>query len=438
MTPKETLKKALEVGKEYFGLEFGIVSHIVGDDYTVEVQSSPAGTLYDSQHFQLGSTYCNNTLELNSVFAITDVTKSKYIGHPCHKEFALVSYIGVPIKVNSHVYGTINFSSPNPRQLEYDKIDDEFMKLLGRWAGSFLERQFVLDELSLTKKRFENIFENNASGILVVDKSSRILMVNKRFCEIIKYSKSELLDQNARIIHTDELSYETIKKSLLNMENKSNIRIEYHLKRKDNQQIWCEFLGSPIDLTENESGTVWSILDITSEKTLQKKLEQQAITDYMTNLYNRRYFTDRLVEELSRVKRNKKNTTSLMMFDLDKFKQINDTYGHLSGDEVIKKFAEILKRNLRNSDISARIGGEEFAVILPDTDIKSAEILANRIKKDVCAKKVDAYGSKISFTISIGLTALIYDDISSDTALARVDKALYTAKENGRNRVEKK
>ena len=140
ISPKETLREALMIGKEYFGLEFGIVSHIVGEEYRVEVQSSPTETLYDGQLFSLGSTYCKTTLEIDDVLAITDVTKSKYVGHPCHKEFELESYVGAPIRVNSRVYGTINFSSPYARPLIYDEIDDEFMRLLARWAGSFLER----------------------------------------------------------------------------------------------------------------------------------------------------------------------------------------------------------------------------------------------------------------------------------------------------------
>ncbi len=137
ITPKETLRRALEIGNKYFGVEFGIVSHIVGEDYTVDVQSSPPETLFDGQLFALGSTYCKTTLEIDDTLAITDVTTSKYIGHPCHRDFNLVSYIGAPIRVNSKVYGTINFSSAQARQLEYDEIDDEFMRLLARWAGSF-------------------------------------------------------------------------------------------------------------------------------------------------------------------------------------------------------------------------------------------------------------------------------------------------------------
>ncbi|MFY9141397.1 diguanylate cyclase [Sulfuricurvum sp.] len=436
INPKETLRQALIVGKEYYGLEFAIVSHIVGEDYTIEVQSSPTETLYDGQLFALGSTYCKTTLEIDDVLAITDVTKSKYVGHPCHKEFELVSYIGAPVRVNGIVYGTINFSSPTARHLEYDDIDIEFMRLLARWAGAFLERQFALDELSLTKKRFELIFENNASGILVVDENRSIIMANKRFCEMIGYSKNELLEGDVTIFHTSKKSSEIFQHHFIDAQKGSIRKLEYELKPKNSKNILCEFFGSPIELSKNSFGVVWSIIDITAQKELQHELEKQAITDYLTGLYNRRYFTNRLEEELSRIKRSQKTVSSLLMFDLDKFKLINDTFGHLTGDTVLREFANILKNNLRKSDIIGRIGGEEFAMILPDTDLESAVILADRIREDVAAHTITADWKQIHFTVSIGLTSLSCNDNNSDSAFSRVDDALYKAKKNGRNRVE--
>ena len=438
ITPKETLRRALEIGNKYFGVEFGIVSHIVGEDYTVDVQSSPPETLFDGQLFALGSTYCKTTLEIDDTLAITDVTTSKYIGHPCHRDFNLVSYIGAPIRVNSKVYGTINFSSAQARQLEYDEIDDEFMRLLARWAGSFLERQFALDELSLAKKQFEMLFEHNASGILAIDESCQILMVNKRFCEIIGFSKEELIGQNARLYYLDDISYQKAREKILNTDKSSYMTLEHQLKRKDNKLIWCEFVGSQIELTKDNNAMLWSILDTTAQKEMQEKLEQQATTDYLTELYNRRYFTSRLEEEVFRVKRNKEAETSLIMFDLDKFKLINDTYGHLTGDVILKNFTNILKKHLRKTDIAGRLGGEEFAMILPNTGIENAVILANRIREEVSGQTINIDEKNIKFTVSIGLTSLSYDDMSFDSALARADSALYTAKENGRNRVEKK
>ncbi|MDA3909353.1 MAG: diguanylate cyclase [Sulfurimonas sp.] len=413
-SPIETLREALVIGKKHFGLEFGIVSHIVGQDYTVDVQSTPPNTLYDEQLFALGSTYCKTTLEIDDILAIQDVTTSKYVGHPCHRDFDLVSYIGAPIRVNAKVYGTINFSSPEARQLEYDSTDDEFMRLLAKWAGSFLERQITLDELSLTKKRFEMIFENNASGMMLVDEDCQIVMVNKRFSEIIGFSKDELIGQSSRNIHLNNPSKKSLTDNFSKIKTDSHQKIEYQLKRKDNKPIWCEFIGSSIEFTKNSTGVVWSILDITTQKEMQEKLELQATTDFLTELYNRRYFSSRLEDELSRVKRNINSSTSLMMFDLDRFKLINDSLGHLSGDIVLKEFANLLKHNSRKTDILGRIGGEEFSIILSYTKLEDALVLANKIKEEIANKEIDIDGNKFHITVSVGLTSFRNDDKNYD------------------------
>lgn len=437
-TPKERLREALEIAKKYFGVEFGIVSHIVGDEYTVDVQSSPPQTLLDGQLFALGSTYCNTTLEIDDVLAIRDVTTSKYAGHPCHKDFHLVSYIGAPIRVNSKVYGTINFSSAQARELEYDTIDDEFMRLLARWAGSFLERQFALDALSLAKKQFEMLFENNASGILAIDDSCKIVMVNKRFCEIIGFSKEELVGKDASMYHLDAISCQTMKEKILNTDKDSYLNLEQQLTRKDNQLVWCKFVGSHIELTKDKSAILWSILDITVQKEMQERLEREATIDYLTEVYNRRYFASRLEEEVNRVKRNQDKITSLIMLDLDKFKLINDEYGHLIGDAVLKNFADILKKHTRNIDIVGRVGGEEFAMILPNTSIENAVNLVDRMREEVSNQTINIDEKSIKYTVSIGVTTLSHDDINFDSALSRADSALYLAKEKGRNRIEVK
>ena len=134
------------------------------------------------------------------MLAITDVTKSKYVGHPCHKEFELVSYIGAPIRVNSEIYGTINFSLPKPRQLEYDEIDDSFMKLLARWAGSFLDREFALEQNTKLSKAIEQIDDT----VMIANKDGIINFVNDAFCTHTGYTREECIGQKASILKSDQ------------------------------------------------------------------------------------------------------------------------------------------------------------------------------------------------------------------------------------------
>lgn len=165
------------------------------------------------------------------------------------------------------------------------------------------------------------------------------------------------------------------------------------------------------------------------------KVHALAVTDELTGLANRRAFMTRLGEELARVQRYATSPTSVLMLDLDHFKQINDRHGHAAGDTVLRRFSAILNEQLRKVDAAGRLGGEEFAVLLPDTDAQAAAIFAERLRQTVAGTPTEHDGSFISCTLSIGISCLTRTDEHPEDALARADRALYDAKQNGRNRV---
>ncbi len=164
---------------------------------------------------------------------------------------------------------------------------------------------------------------------------------------------------------------------------------------------------------------------------MMDKLYLLSITDSLTNLFNRKKIEDILNEEMIRSKRYNR-PLSIMMVDIDHFKNINDQYGHLVGDEVLKKVSDALTMNIRNVDRIGRWGGEEFLVIAPETDLEDAEILANRLRYAVENLQID---NVRGLTISIGVT-LIEDNENIENIIRRTDNALYKAKKFGRNRVE--
>lgn len=167
---------------------------------------------------------------------------------------------------------------------------------------------------------------------------------------------------------------------------------------------------------------------------LQEKLKNQANRDPMTNLYNRRYFHDAAVNIVKVNKRDKKES-AVMMLDIDNFKVINDTYGHATGDEVIKSISSLLELHTRESDLVARFGGEEFVVLLPNTDIAGSMKVASKLREKIEEERVVVGANKVSFTISIGVAKVLEDDQNIEAALKRADDALYEAKESGKNRV---
>lgn len=181
-----------------------------------------------------------------------------------------------------------------------------------------------------------------------------------------------------------------------------------------NSLVWLPMLG--IQAVINIAGVV-----------LINKLNFVAQNDELTGLHNRRYFNAMLAKEISRIQRTK-STFSLILIDIDNFKKVNDAHGHLLGDEVLKKLGYILKSNTRNIDIAARWGGEEFAIILVETDLDGAKIFAERLRKTV-----ETYDFSVQVTISLGIVSTS-GELSLDELLTQADEALYAAKEK-KNRV---
>jgi diguanylate cyclase (GGDEF)-like protein len=167
----------------------------------------------------------------------------------------------------------------------------------------------------------------------------------------------------------------------------------------------------------------------------ERALEIASNTDPMTGVSNRRHFMELLSKELIRNDRFD-NSTSFLMMDIDHFKKINDTYGHPTGDVAICTVVEIFQKNIRQSDIVARLGGEEFAILLPETDISSAVIIAERIRRKLENTVIKSLcETDFTITISIGAAEQPRGDLSGETLIRLSDNALYTAKSTGRNRV---
>jgi len=156
-----------------------------------------------------------------------------------------------------------------------------------------------------------------------------------------------------------------------------------------------------------------------------------AYKDELTRLFNRRYFNQKLQEEVERSRRYSRNL-SLIMCDIDHFKKFNDTYGHQTGDKVLQKVAELIINNCRASDIPARYGGEEIAVILPETDINGAYRLAEKARIIIEEKAADAAGTVV--TVSMGVASFTGNKKTPEDLISAADKCLYKAKESGRNR----
>ncbi|SFV59888.1 diguanylate cyclase/phosphodiesterase (GGDEF & EAL domains) with PAS/PAC sensor(s) [hydrothermal vent metagenome] len=163
----------------------------------------------------------------------------------------------------------------------------------------------------------------------------------------------------------------------------------------------------------------------------QEELERKAYIDDLTQIYNRTYFKEQFSKEISRYKREK-TPLSLIFMDIDKFKDLNDNYGHQAGDEVLKELATLINNNIREMDTFSRWGGEEFAIIQPNTAPKNSKKVAEYLRKMI---KKHLFSNNLSVTCSFGL-ATFGDDDTQELIMKRADEALYRAKNSGRDRVE--
>lgn len=167
---------------------------------------------------------------------------------------------------------------------------------------------------------------------------------------------------------------------------------------------------------------------------LYQDIERLAITDSLTGCYTRRYVMERFEEERGRAQINK-TQMAFLMIDLDHFKKFNDQYGHLTGDQILREIASIIKSQIREIDLIGRYGGEEFCVLLPDTDYGGAQYVAERIRSAVENADIKAYDTQVKATVSVGISVYPRDGRNIVELIDKADWALYRAKKDGRNRI---
>lgn len=201
----------------------------------------------------------------------------------------------------------------------------------------------------------------------------------------------------------------------------------------DRNARWVQVNAVPdLDADGQVRLVIVSFVDISERQHQTQQLERIVLTDALTGLATRRHFLAQAEHEISRARRG--HPLSLLLMDVDHFKSINDTHGHAAGDRALVELAELMRRVLRDVDLAGRLGGEEFGVLLPDTDLGSAEAVAERLRAETSAAAVPLEGRDgLRFTVSIGVVALGPADATFAMLLARADEALYEAKRSGRN-----
>jgi diguanylate cyclase (GGDEF)-like protein len=298
-----------------------------------------------------------------------------------------------------------------------------------------LAMMYFKRQAELEKRFFFEVFDTSTE-IVYVSNHRRILFANRRFFEFFDTF------QNVEEFHQ---SYHCIcelfvpEESYLRRYMDGTYWFDYVVENKDKSHYakirWHDrdyiFLVKATDISSHFGTDYVSVLmtDITEEEHYKSRLEHLIVHDELTGVHNRHYFN----QYLQKVMTERPNPFCMVFLDVDHFKQVNDAHGHDMGDKVLVEVAQTLKSLLRARDEVCRVGGEEFAVMLPDTQLESALILAERYREAVADLAVDK--GRLSVTISLGVVQLQADD-SLQSFYKRADRALYLAKQQGRNRVE--
>ncbi|MGM8060780.1 sensor domain-containing diguanylate cyclase [Vogesella indigofera] len=313
-------------------------------------------------------------------------------------------------------------SAPTPQAITILEDTARLLALL-------LENQTIHRQLDSRSQWYRAILQNAADGLSIIDMNGRFLEASDSLCQMLGYSLDELLHMHLWQVVPGSTP-QSIRQRLA-ATGEDGETFESVNRTKHGALLDVEVSARRLML--DGQPVIWgSARDISQRKALQRILEQQATIDALTGLFNRPTLLARLETQLQ-LAQVQHAPLSVLMLDLDHFKQINDRYGHHAGDLVLAALGDALEEVLRESDVAGRIGGEEFCLLLPGLGLHEALDLAERIIDDISELRIQSGHHILAITSSIGVACLQADD-DSRTLLARADSALYAAKAAGRHR----
>jgi len=351
------------------------------------------------------------------------------------------NYGGVFIKKTEGVISNPYLEKPDIKTVDGDVYTKKNPALMTREISEYAEKagdfKFHITSLKpLNPNNTPDEFEKNALMLFEKGREELFVTENKGASSIFRYMAPLFVEQDCLGCHA--------KQGYKPGDVRGGISVQFDITDiKHEMTINKVFIVTLSILTTIVLLTIIYFLILRLARRLSEAystIEKMSVTDELTQIYNRRYFHNRLSNEIARAMRYG-HSLSLVLLDIDHFKKVNDTYGHQAGDKILFQVATNLKTNCRKIDIVARYGGEELVIILPETDVKGAESLAEKIRESIECQEFDIGDDKsINITASLGVSCLRSEEISGPDDEALIvkwaDEALYSAKKNGRNRSE--
>jgi len=302
------------------------------------------------------------------------------------------------------------------------------------------ENERITNALRESEAKFRGLVNQSLVGIAIIE-NGRFTYANARLAEMYGYSTEEIL--RAGLLETTARPDRQLVQDQIRRRLSGEIdRMSYVFQalRKNGAIINVECHSSVMELNGNRV-LISLMMDVTERirvehevRTLQDQLQKQAIHDSLTGLYNRLALNEFFDRELSIAKRSK-GTIGVVIADLDHFKEVNDAFGHLAGDETLRVFSELIQSSFRVSDVCCRYGGEEFVILLPDMSLEDTADRVEHLRKAIEETEIVCGPARVRVTASFGVAMYPEHGLTRDELIAAADRALYRGKGSGRNRV---
>ena len=307
---------------------------------------------------------------------------------------------------------------------------------VGGIGSDITERKLAEAELALSEERFQGLYDNSPDMYFTVAEDGAIISVNQFGADYLGYSKDWLIGQPIwNLIHAEDLTFVREQFLLAFEDEPGESKLEFRMLRRDGTVLWVHErtrLFPRTDATPAELRVVCR--DVTDAHDLSQELSYQATHDSLTGLVNRRELEHRLARVLDTA-RSDGSEHALCYLDLDQFKVINDTCGHVAGDELLRQLTEVLRSQVRKRDTLARLGGDEFGVLMEHCNLQHAQRVANVLRQTVESCRFTWQSKTFSVGVSIGLVPVTAETEGVAGALSAADTACYVAKDQGRNRI---
>lgn len=457
---EELVDDYLTAGCLMFGLSIGIMAEVESETFIVRAAKTDLGYFVRGLELNLSDTYCAAVIKLNKTVAYSHIGADiEMREHPAYQSCKSESYIGTPIFVNNKTYGTLSFSSPEIKKKKFKYEEIEIIELMAQSIGKILavhqmeierqqaekERCELIVSLQESEERYRRLVELSPEAI-AVHSQGKIAYINAAGAKLLGASSPDALIgfPVLHFVHPNYVEKARERIRQVETENKPIDLAEQKLMRLDGQIIDVEVVGIPATYQGSTAAQI-IIRDVTERKRVERQLLHGAFHDALTGLPNRVLFIDRLGQAIRRSNHSPDYKFGLLFLDLDRFKVVNDSLGHVLGDKLLVALADRLQTCVRASDTVARLGGDEFTILLDHIQsLSDATLAAKKIQKEL-TMPFHIEGHEVFTTASIGIVFSRGETAESGESnlythpeefLRDADIAMYRAKALGKARHE--